>query len=196
MTFGGALGALLAKRRMTAVAPAEVLLLRSSTGTTALGLPVASLMSRKIGSDDPSFWTEHAAFQAEELRRRDEVWRQRGSEEREFFLSHCWRHDDAEIQRRKRRVVSYITGPDGKGRTFWADFLDLQSKGPVPWRKEIFEGIRRAAKFVAFVDREYLLSFNCVQEVAYAIELDKPIVVVVLVGGARVALEGAVSIIL
>ena len=48
------------------------------------------------------------------------------------------------------------------------------------WRKEIFEGIERAAKMVMFVDREYLLSFNCLQEVAYAQELNKPIVVVIL----------------
>jgi hypothetical protein len=44
-----------------------------------------------------------------------------------------------------------------------ADYLNLQAEGPVPWRKEIEEGIRDCAKFVAFIDTEYLLSFNCLQ---------------------------------
>ena len=38
-----------------------------------------------------------------------------------------------------------------------------QAKGPVSWRKEIFEGIEAAAKVVLFVDSEFLLSFNCLQ---------------------------------
>lgn len=49
------------------------------------------------------------------------------------------------------------------GWSYWADFLDLQATGPVPWRREIEEGIEHSAKVVMFVDRAYLLSFNCLQ---------------------------------
>ena len=52
--------------------------------------------------------------------------------------------------------------------------------GPVPWRKEIEDGIRSSAKVVMLVDKAYLLSFNCVQEVAFAIEFSKPIVIIIL----------------
>ena len=146
---------------------------------TALGVPVAYLGGSK--SDDPDKFTEFPEFQSEEYRRREAVETERGSEEHEFFLSHCWRNKDQELQCLKRRIISYVSGPDGNGRTYWADYLDLQAKGPVPWRKEIFEGIEKAAKVVLFVDREYLLSFNCLQELAYALEVSKPIVVVVMV---------------
>ena len=52
---------------------------------------------------------------------------------------------------------------DSAGFSYWADWLDLQAKGPVPWRKEIAEGIRDCAKVVLFVDTEYLKSYNCMQ---------------------------------
>jgi hypothetical protein len=51
----------------------------------------------------------------------------------------------------------------GKGLTYWADFLDLQCDGPVPWQKEILEGIDRCSKVVAFVDAAYLMSVNCLK---------------------------------
>ena len=39
----------------------------------------------------------------------------------------------------------------------------------MPWRKEIEEGIRDSAKTVLFVDRAYLLSFNCLQVCAFGL---------------------------
>ena len=130
--------------------------------------------------DDPEKWNDLTNFKTEEFRRREAAEKERGAENLELFMSHCWRHEDEEHQRRKRRIISYISGPAGKGRTYWADYLDLQAKGPVPWRKEIFEGIDKASKVVLFIDRAYLVSFNCLQEMAYALELGKPLVVVLL----------------
>ena len=49
------------------------------------------------------------------------------------------------------------------GISIWGDFIDLQAKGPVPWRKEIGEGIENCAKMVIFLDKQWLLSFNCLQ---------------------------------
>lgn len=66
------------------------------------------------------------------------------------------------------------------GFSYWADFLDLQAKGPVSWRKEIEEGIRGAAKVVLFIDKAYLTSFNCLQEIAFAVLYNKPIVAMLL----------------
>ena len=48
-------------------------------------------------------------------------------------------------------------------RTLLVDVVSRQARGPVPWRKEIEEGIRDSAKTVLFVDQAYLLSFNCLQ---------------------------------
>ena len=50
-----------------------------------------------------------------------------------------------------------------RGSIFWADFLDLQAQGPVPWRREIGDAIQTASKFVAVIDLQYLLSFNCLE---------------------------------
>ena len=36
-------------------------------------------------------------------------------------------------------------------------------QGAVEWRKEIADAIRGCSKFVAFVDYQYLLSFNCLE---------------------------------
>ena len=63
---------------------------------------------------------------------------------------------------------------------YWADFLDLQANGPVSWRKEISEGVASSAKFVAFLDEHYLMSFNCLQEVAFALEHGKLVAPLVL----------------
>jgi hypothetical protein len=49
------------------------------------------------------------------------------------------------------------------GLAYWGDFLDLQAQGPIPWRSEIEQGIFQSAKLVAFIDKEYLKSFNCLQ---------------------------------
>ena len=49
-----------------------------------------------------------------------------------------------------------------RGFTYWSDFLDLASCGPVAWRREIEVGISSAAKFVAFIDEDFLLSYNCI----------------------------------
>jgi len=110
--------------------------------------------------------------------------------EHSLFLSHSWRDEDT--QARKRQLIACLsadrvdeeTGKRQQGWTYWADFLNLQAEGPVPWRKEIEEGIRDCAKFVAFIDTEYLLSFNCLQEVQFAIDYRKPIVPVILDQGA------------
>ena len=71
-------------------------------------------------------------------------------------------------QEPKRRIVSFLSQArqqGGGGYSYWGDWLDLQASGPVPWRKEIEEGIRDCAKVVIFLDEQYLLSFNCLQEV-------------------------------
>lgn len=51
----------------------------------------------------------------------------------------------------------------GGGMLYWGDFLDLQAEGPLPWRKEIEEGIATCSKFVVFVDKAWLTSYNCLQ---------------------------------
>eukprot|EP00951_Prasinocladus_malaysianus_P011294 scaffold83474_cov47-Prasinocladus_malaysianus.AAC.1 len=35
--------------------------------------------------------------------------------------------------------------------------------GPVPWRKEIEEGIAGCSKFVVFLDKAWATSYNCLQ---------------------------------
>jgi hypothetical protein len=46
---------------------------------------------------------------------------------------------------------------------YWADWLDLQAEGPLPWRREIEEGIQQSSKFVALIDEAWLTSYNCLQ---------------------------------
>eukprot|EP00873_Tetraselmis_striata_P012924 jgi/Tetstr1/433188/TSEL_002371.t1 len=65
---------------------------------------------------------------------------------------------------------------------YWADFLDLQASGPLPWLKEIEEGIAHCSKFVAFVDNELALD---------ACHYSKPFVVLVLERQAWELLTGA-----
>ena len=97
------------------------------------------------------------------------------------------------------QIVSYLSAPTsaaggGCGLPYWGDWLDLQASGPVPWRREIEEGIESCAKarppargreptrttrtppptaliarapvyqVVCFLDGQYLQSFNCLQE--------------------------------
>eukprot|EP00873_Tetraselmis_striata_P025718 jgi/Tetstr1/445982/TSEL_003539.t1 len=54
--------------------------------------------------------------------------------------------------------------------------------GPIPWREEIKEAIESCSKFVAFVDKAWLTSYNCLQELALAFQYDKPIAVIMLEG--------------
>ena len=64
-----------------------------------------------------------------------------------LMISHSWRNSNT--QELKMDIIDYISTPQeegGPGLTYWADFLDLQAEGPVPWRKEIEEGIRDASK--------------------------------------------------
>lgn len=58
--------------------------------------------------------------------------------------------------------------------------VDLQGEGPIAWRREIEEAIAACSKFVAIVDRAWLTSYNCLQELAIACSYDKPLVVLVL----------------
>jgi len=98
-----------------------------------------------------------------------------------LFLSHCWRQTSQ--QKRKRRMVAELSLPvseGGPGLAYWSDWLDLQSNGPVEWQKVIQEGIEESSKMVCFVDAPYLASFNCLKEVAYAMECGKPVVIIVL----------------
>lgn len=62
------------------------------------------------------------------------------------------------------RTVRGARGQNGKtpGFVYWADFLDLAGKGPVPWRKEIRDGISNSSKFLAFIDESFLSNYNCI----------------------------------
>eukprot|EP00192_Tetraselmis_astigmatica_P000840 CAMPEP_0117690644 /NCGR_PEP_ID=MMETSP0804-20121206/25245_1 /TAXON_ID=1074897 /ORGANISM="Tetraselmis astigmatica, Strain CCMP880" /LENGTH=1136 /DNA_ID=CAMNT_0005503721 /DNA_START=227 /DNA_END=3639 /DNA_ORIENTATION=+ len=111
-------------------------------------------------------WWDARVFRAEE-QRRAEVNRM-ASVQRKVFISHCWRktkkNDDPDdvpdLQRKKREMISYLSVPakdGGMGLAYWADFLDLLAEGPVPWRKEIEEGIITCSKVVCFVDEAWLL---------------------------------------
>lgn len=40
---------------------------------------------------------------------------------------------------------------------------DLQAQGPIPWRNEIGTAIQACSKFIAMIDKQYLLSFNCLE---------------------------------
>ena len=115
-----------------------------------------------------------------ESRRREEMGADRKND---CFFSHCWRGRDEAIANAKWDINERLTRPAGDGGAglrMWCDFLDLQASGPVAWRKEIEDGIRAAGKVVAMVDIPYLHSFNCLQEVAMAQRMGKPIVFVVL----------------
>lgn len=129
-------------------------------------------------------FADHAAFMRQERARREgpHMGRAKG-----LFISHCWRNTDVEVQSRKREIVSSISAPRTEGgcdAAYWADWLDLQASGPVPWRKEIEDGIADCAKMVCFLDFQYLRSFNCLQEVAYAIKYEKPVVIIMQDQGA------------
>eukprot|EP00959_Pyramimonas_sp_CCMP1952_P410686 8606404-Pyramimonas_sp.AAC.2 len=75
------------------------------------------------------------------------------------MLSHCWR-GGKDIQELKRHLISTL---GLNGLSYWGDFLDLQAQGPIPWRKEIQDAIKSCAKVVMFIDKEWLLSANCLQ---------------------------------
>eukprot|EP00873_Tetraselmis_striata_P045120 jgi/Tetstr1/465384/TSEL_010070.t1 len=98
------------------------------------------------------------------------------------FLSHSFRR--ADTQELKRRLISELSrvreGGKKAGLVYWADFLDLANRGPVPWRREIEEGIQSSSKFLAFIDGGFLTSFNCVMEVAAAFKMQKPVVPIIL----------------
>ena len=82
-------------------------------------------------------------------------------------------------QRRKRKLYAAMT-ESPHHLVFWADFLDLQAQGPIPWRSEIGQAIQACSKFVAMVDKDYLCSFNCLEELCYAIKYHKPLVLAIL----------------
>ncbi|XRB06668.1 TIR domain-containing protein [Pycnococcus provasolii] len=112
----------------------------------------------------------------------------------DIFFSHCWRGKNEVLTKRKWDINELLSRPvelQGGGFTIWADYLDLQAKGPVAWRKEIEEGIRAAGKVVCVVDVPYLHSFNCLQEVAMAQQMGKPMVYVVLEKGTLDILTSA-----
>ena len=91
--------------------------------------------------------------------------------ENKAFYSHCWRHHAT--QEKKRMIIAHLSRPPPTLRNdilqslepvvYWADFLDLQARGPVPWKMEITDGIRACSKFVAFIDFAWLTSYNCLQ---------------------------------
>eukprot|EP00959_Pyramimonas_sp_CCMP1952_P362152 7584755-Pyramimonas_sp.AAC.1 len=92
-----------------------------------------------------------------------------------LFLSHCW--CNTEVQLVKRQVIAML---GLSGMTYWSDFLDLKALAPMPWHWKIADGIRETAKVILLVDKEWLLSINCIREFAYAEAHNKPVVVVVL----------------
>uniref|UniRef100_A0A061QNP5 Wd40 repeat-containing protein n=1 Tax=Tetraselmis sp. GSL018 TaxID=582737 RepID=A0A061QNP5_9CHLO len=102
--------------------------------------------------------------------------------ETDLFISHSQRNEHT--QQRKRRLVTELSrlreGGKRPGFTYWADFLDLSGAGPVPWRREIEEGILKSAKFVAFIDIGFLRSYNCLVELALAFLANKPVVPIIL----------------
>ena len=91
--------------------------------------------------------------------------------ENKAFYSHCWRNHAT--QEKKRMIIAHLSRPPPTLRNdvlqslepvvYWADFLDLQARGPVPWKMEITDGIRACSKFVAFIDFAWLTSYNCLQ---------------------------------
>ena len=95
------------------------------------------------------------------------------------FISHCSR--DATTQGLKMGLVAALSSPEHGGSVaYWADFLDLLNSGAKNWRHEIEVAINKCTKLVAFVDREFLRSFNCITEVVSAMDKGKPVVPVIL----------------
>eukprot|EP00961_Rhodomonas_salina_P161813 2179469-Rhodomonas_salina.1 len=72
-----------------------------------------------------------------------------------LMISHCWRNPATQASKRK-----LIAALSCNGWAHWSDFLDLQATGPVPWRKEIEEGICNCAKVVMLVDKYALCEYN------------------------------------
>ena len=92
------------------------------------------------------------SFKIEEVERREQLGAGRAND---IFFSHCWRGKDEKITKRKWAINERLTRPeakDGPNYRAWCDYLDLQAKGPVAWRKEIEDGIRDAGKMVCLVD--------------------------------------------
>eukprot|EP00873_Tetraselmis_striata_P027865 jgi/Tetstr1/448129/TSEL_035422.t1 len=98
------------------------------------------------------------------------------------FLSHSFR--GAGTQELKRKLICELSrvreGGKKAGLVYWADYLDLAERGPVPWRREIEEGIRSSSKVLAFIDHAFLTSFNCIMELAAAFDMQKPVVPIIL----------------
>eukprot|EP00873_Tetraselmis_striata_P027873 jgi/Tetstr1/448137/TSEL_035430.t1 len=109
------------------------------------------------------------------------------------FVSHSVR--GADTQELKRRLICALSrvreGGKKAGLVYWADFLDLAERGPLPWRREIEEGIRSSSKVLAFIDHAFLTSFNCIMELAAAFEMQKPVVPIILDEKGREFLGGA-----
>lgn len=116
------------------------------------------------------------AFIEDETRKRRAL---RPSSLGHVFVSHCSR--DPFTQNRKMELVAALSSGDhGTGLVYWADFLDLWNTGSVNWRQTIQKAVETCTKVVAFVDREFLRSFNAVSEVISAMEKGKPVVPVIL----------------
>eukprot|EP00192_Tetraselmis_astigmatica_P000735 CAMPEP_0117653646 /NCGR_PEP_ID=MMETSP0804-20121206/3308_1 /TAXON_ID=1074897 /ORGANISM="Tetraselmis astigmatica, Strain CCMP880" /LENGTH=1168 /DNA_ID=CAMNT_0005459847 /DNA_START=42 /DNA_END=3548 /DNA_ORIENTATION=- len=99
----------------------------------------------------------------------------------DLFLSHCWRQPSTqEVARKCISYLSRVKSNGTRGFTYYADFLDLAAVGPVAWRREIHDAVRGTAKFVALIDEAYLSSFNCIQELYFAMWESKPIVPIIL----------------
>lgn len=131
-------------------------------------------------------WEDEEAFLRAERDRRVVA---RGRSARPtFFLSHC--HRGAAVQSWKRGLVSALgaAGTEGVCAWYWADFLDLSGRPAVNWRAEIRQAIAETAKFVALIDAEYLMSFNCMDELGHAVRLGKPVLAVVISAEASAAL--------
>uniref|UniRef100_A0A7S1SMQ4 TIR domain-containing protein n=1 Tax=Tetraselmis chuii TaxID=63592 RepID=A0A7S1SMQ4_9CHLO len=152
---------------------------KPGNGSTGMGTQFTSL-----------HWRDPRAFRSEEARRREinRMASNAGNLNNKLFLSHCWRKtargdEDEDLQMKKRQMIAHLSTPQkdgGPGLVYWSDFLDLQAEGPVPWRREIEDAVRDSSKVVCFVDEGWLTSYNCLQELAFAILEGKPIVLLVL----------------
>lgn len=99
----------------------------------------------------------------------------------QLFISHSTRN--MFTQQLKQRLIAGLSNKskDGMpGMSYWADFLDLKDAGAVNWRERIETGIKHSAKVVAFIDSEFLRSFNCIIEVMIAMSLGKEVVPVIM----------------
>ena len=118
---------------------------------------------------DAEHWRDGCDFIAVENRFRTSL--DLSQLENKAFYSHCWRNHAT--QEKKRMIIAHLSHPPPTLRNeilqslepvvYWADFLDLQARGPVPWKMEITDGIRACSKFVAFIDFAWLTSYNCLQ---------------------------------